>query len=125
MNLPKIRAWDKESKFMTYGEIEYFDDSVSYRFNHFTVGSNYEVILMQYTGLKDKNGVEIFEGDAIRTVSGNIQVVVFVIGSTKRNQDSRIAQFNCYDSRGYFHFDRNDEVIGNIHANPELKNEVE
>lgn len=63
MSLPKIRAWDKESKFMTYGSLEYFDDSIGYRFRHFTVDSTFEVEFMQSIGLKDKNGVESWEGN--------------------------------------------------------------
>ena len=34
---PKLRAWDKEDKRMSYGEIEYFDDMIGYRFDRLPI----------------------------------------------------------------------------------------
>lgn len=42
---------------MSYGEVEYFDDSINYRFDHFCNGADEDVEFMQSTGIKDKNGV--------------------------------------------------------------------
>lgn len=69
--------------------------------------------LMQYTGLKDKNGTEIYEGDIVQTGwQGNEKGVVVFESSTY-----------CVDSgNGYMYFNHPEsyEVIGNIYENPEL-----
>lgn len=76
----------------------------------------------QYTGLKDKNGKRIFEGDIVycksRLDNANM-VVIFecgqfrmVLSENYRNYqtNSGFYDINCFDK----------EVIGNIHDNPEL-----
>lgn len=76
----------------------------------------------QYTGLHDKNGNEIYDGDIIKSSYGTIHYIVY---------DNDIARFkavvarynplNEYSnlSKGWIaHLD--EEVIGNIHDNPEL-----
>ena len=68
----------------------------------------------QFTGLHDKNGKEIYEGDIIvRGFNSNIMEVVWI---------KELAMFisrglDCHDNP-YLWFDY--EIIGNIHDNPEL-----
>ena len=81
----------------------------------------------QYTGLKDKNGTKIFEGDIVQTNKFFLSVGLnakYVI-----EYDVEIACFIGTMQKGYVkHFTtfQNDsdqfEVIGNIHDNPELLN---
>ena len=42
--IPKLRAWDKQDERMSYGEVEYFDDSINYRFDHFCTGADEDVL---------------------------------------------------------------------------------
>ena len=66
-------------------------------------------ILMQYTGLKDKNGKEIYEGDIVRTDCGT-KYVRFIEGIFVATSDSNYS-LNQFDEL---------EVIGNIYENPEM-----
>lgn len=110
----KFRAFDQEIKRM--GQPFYPMDSVFLADG----GTFHEsCVFMQYTGLEDKNGKEIFEGDVV--MWGGDELPVIVVWS------------ECYAGFGlrragwmYTHFfgeavDPTDcEVIGNIHENPEL-----
>ena len=78
-----------------------------------------ECILLQYTGLKDKNGVEIYEGDVIHFNTNLVQdhnEVVFYDGSF-RFKEYILGSDNAIN--GNF-CERYCKVIGNIHENKEL-----
>lgn len=81
-----------------------------------------DVILMQSTGLKDKNDVEIFEGDVV-TNGWRRQVVTFGTQEVEEEFGSvRIYRgFNLYLGGGYPKAVMSTfEVIGNVYENPEL-----
>ncbi|EGO8565840.1 hypothetical protein LT312_001159 [Enterococcus faecalis] len=125
--IPKFRAWDKRSKEMwkvstLHIEDEYVD---LFKKNIYENPLNDpwakfgDVILMQSTGLKDKNGVEIFEGDVLYYIPFemhiNNSIIVFEKGSfcKKMLRNGKLTSVKFIDSEEY-------EVIGNIHENPEL-----
>jgi uncharacterized phage protein (TIGR01671 family) len=78
----------------------------------------------QYTGLKDINGNEIYEGDIL----GYGYVVTYVDGSDNANLGMDVGfyeQRDNFESWSLLEVGAEYEIIGNIHDNPELiKNEV-
>ena len=74
--------------------------------------------LMQYTGIKDKYGVEIYEGDIVTYHPSKMFVVLYQPGSFTAH---RIKKDGSLQKSGYLLIElTNLEVIGNIYENPEL-----
>ena len=79
--------------------------------------------LMQFTGLKDKNGKEIFEGDILsygNKKDGIIIQIVWIDLSDNGFNILRQKDKNVMHDIRIYRFDEQAEVIGNIWENPEL-----
>lgn len=128
----KFRAWDKESEIYLYnvqdaydmlsGFVKYDDgENASYDeccFGDFLDNKRYDV--EQFTGLTDVNGKDIYEGDILKTKAGLIQIVEQ--GILETDCEDIISGFyanNLSDDKPHT-FSYDDEVIGNVHENPEL-----
>lgn len=77
----------------------------------------------QYTGLTDKNGTKIFEGDIVdfskRSDNDGYGVVVYDTDET----EFEVVCDSFYDGLGRYYYSKDIEVIGNIYDNPELLKE--
>ena len=116
----KFRAWDKTENVMSYSDVEMFDDMVGFRFGHFGINVDTvdDIELMQYTGLKDKNGQEIYEGDIVKMYDPYTKTIM----TTEVIWDDPNCRFAMKYTFVDFDFLISDEieVIGNVHENTEL-----
>jgi len=99
----KFRAWDKSAQRMTTGlELKAGSE----------VGIGENSVIMQYTGLKDKNGIDVYEADFISFMYDHGEGLKPEIGVVP--DITEISDFVNMVSDGSW------EIIGNIYENPEL-----
>jgi len=116
----KFRAWDKKLKEMEDNPVS---DIEGWTVNDQLEDLRDKKILMQYTGLKDKNDKEIYEGDLVRyQYDKNLNWEVYYNDGAfwLRSGDRIVGDANAIDdAETAIHWEEC-EVIGNIHENPEL-----
>lgn len=113
----KFRAWDRVVKRMYPGEAiigPRADMSVTttmptiFQLNQFFVALSKSLTLMQFTGLKDKNGKEIYEGDLVTW------------GRVKTPREVNFSNGTWLAGISRLHLIKKLQVIGNVYENPEL-----
>ena len=143
----KFRAWDKKISKMFSWEVMnrnriFALDSNLPNKDFLVVPNGENIELMQYTGLKDKNGKEIYEGDIVRILytdwgsqhlgtpeqqamtleeyKKSISRIGYVIYAGDRYYLRFNGKYGEYDDGMYEGTHGEKEIIGNIYENPEL-----
>ena len=124
--IPKFRCFDKDTKTMhEVVSIDFRDWRVYYEAYGLRNYWNKNVVLMQSTGLHDENGVKIFEGDIVKIIYDRepfIGVVVYDLGEADFKATNNHEDYG--NNFQYLTVGESIEVIGNIHKNPELLEDV-
>lgn len=118
---PKFRVWDKlDKKIYEVGEIHWFRGEFDFIGDGITFKRDAdEVELMQSTGLKDKNGKEVFVGDIIKCTRGCPHEVYL----EKEYGGTFIGGMPAIYLKGLsggYAWTEDEEIIGNVYENPEL-----
>lgn len=123
----KFRAWSKVEEEMVYGIDLTTQDGTAHPINgnwDNIMSLDERVELMQYTGLKDKNGTEIYEGDIVLTDNS-------IDNFHTELRSKKLYEVRYWDGSFMLRFDDKNidylstgetccEVIGNIYENPDL-----
>lgn len=129
----KFRAWDKSAEYFKSieddGDYYFRDDGEGIRL-YDKWGECKNIILMQNTDLKDKNGIEIYEGDIVQDLyylqkaNGNKEIEDSGIGIITWIPCGFAIHYKGINIFNLEYIDDKDklEVIGNIYETPELIN---
>lgn len=135
--IPKFRVWNKKTEsFINYGDLmldlkngKVYAGDVG--MPEYTIDVTKQVVLMQSTGLEDKNGVDIYEGDIVE-IKQQGSIDKYIPNNSVNEIVYKDSAFCVKETWGiggiewpiiaglYYKASEEFEVLGNIYENPEL-----
>ncbi|MCK1199118.1 YopX family protein [Streptococcus uberis] len=132
--IPKFRAWDKRNKkwvesFYLDGYknvyVDVTENDINPKLAEYPLKPLDNIELMQSTGVFDKNGVEIFEGDVVEYIDGEFSFIGKVIKSPLGTYVTGSDNHSFEDFTDETTMVSDVSVVGNIYENPDLLESVE
>jgi uncharacterized phage protein (TIGR01671 family) len=111
MRVIKFRLWDKKHESFVHEPYHAISLLGSVQIEGHTSVEPKRYIIQQFTGLTDKNGKEIYEGDIVKCLDGYNATVSY---------DEWKAEFIPFGSDESAEWGHGVEIIGNVYENPEL-----
>ncbi|WLF28846.1 YopX family protein [Bacillus altitudinis] len=126
MRESKFRVWDENAQEMVY-EVGLTPEGIPYSIpDHAEASDQFDYYpschKMQFTGLKDKNGDEIYEGDIVRgslRLHDDVDPIIREVC-----MQNGCYMFEVWNAHEYFNKHQHIKVIGNIFQNPDLLEEA-
>lgn len=118
MNVVKFRVWDIDEKKMYSHSQLHNSELIAALYATENIKGKGHIKIMQYVGVNDRKGIEIYEGDIIRNHTAALWVISFKNGSFigTWNNSGHEHTMQLYDNP----ISKEDWIVGNIYQNSEL-----